>query len=159
MEVLKPNFCATSLIGIPITGPYHLLISMDTSYNTLLQTFPTIHPELKYIKGAAIFNFVENDIFKKSLSNKCMVKSDMHEYKKVVKILNALLPMLAEGFSIQHGALFDFESKANDSTGTFLNLYAASAAVKKTKQAPIYNLNEERTVGFITHEVNIRGSH
>lgn len=105
---------------------------MDTSYNTLLQTFPTLYPELKYIKGAEIFNFLENDIFKKSLSNKCMLKSDMREYKKeVVKILNALLPMLAEGFSIQHGALFDFESKTNDSTGTSLNLYAASAAVKK----------------------------
>ena len=66
--------------------------------------------------------------------------------------------MLAEGFSIQRGALFGFGLKANESTGTLLKLYAANAAVKeKLNQAPIHNLNEERSVGFITHEVNIQG--
>ena len=83
----------------------------------------------------------------------------MREYKKeVVNVLNLLLPMLAEGFSIQRGALFGFGLKANESTGTLLKLYAANAAIKeKLKQAPIHNLNEERSVGFITHEFNIRG--
>ena len=66
--------------------------------------------------------------------------------------------MLAEGFSIQRGAWFGFGLKANESTGTLLKFYAANAAVKeKLKQAPTHNLNEERSVGFITHEVNIRG--
>ena len=37
----------------------------------------------------------------------------MREYKKeVVNVLNLLLPMLAEGFSIQRGALFGFGLKA-----------------------------------------------
>ena len=49
--------------------------------------------------------------------------------------------MLAEGFSIQRGALFGFGLKANESTGALLKLYAANAAVKeKLKQAPIHNL-------------------
>ena len=40
MEVLKPIFCATSLIGGHITGPYqYLLINVDRSYETLLQVF------------------------------------------------------------------------------------------------------------------------
>ena len=66
--------------------------------------------------------------------------------------------MLAEGFSIQRGALFGFGLKENESTGILLKLYAANAAVKeKLNQAPIHNLNEERSVGFITHEFNIRG--
>ena len=55
-----------------------------------------------------IFNFVENNIFKKSLPKECIlhsINSCMREYKKeVVNILNVLLPMLAEGFSIHHGA-------------------------------------------------------
>ena len=47
---------------------------------------------------------------------------------------------------------------ANESTGTLLKLSAACAAEKgKINQAPIHNLNEERSVGFITHEVNIQG--
>ena len=34
--------------------------------------------------------------------------------------------MLAEEFSIQHGALFSFGPKANESTGTLLKLSAES---------------------------------
>ena len=63
--------------------------------------------------------------------------------------------MLAEGFSIQCGALFRFGRKTNESAGTLLKSSAASTAVKKLNEAPIQNLNEERSVGFTTHEVNI----
>ena len=101
-----------------------------------------------------VFDFVANDIFKKSLPKRIShsINSCMRQYKKeVVNILNVLLPILAEGFSIQHGALFGFGPKANDSTGTLLKLSAASATAKeKLKQAPTHNLNEERSVGFIT---------
>ena len=47
MEVLKFFVCATNLIGIHITGPYQfLLITVDKSYDTLLQEFPTLYQEL-----------------------------------------------------------------------------------------------------------------
>ena len=66
--------------------------------------------------------------------------------------------MLAEGLSIQHGALFGSGPKAKESAGTLLKLSTASDAAKeKLNQAPIHNLNEERSGGFITHEFNIRG--
>ena len=66
--------------------------------------------------------------------------------------------MLAEGLSIQHGALFGSGPKAKESAGTLLKLSTASDAAKeKLNQAPIHNLNEERSVGFITREFNIRG--
>ena len=72
MEVLKPFFCATSLVWIHITGQYqYLLINVDTSYDTLLQAFPTLYRELNNMKGTnmlnierQIFNFVENHILK-----------------------------------------------------------------------------------------------
>ena len=64
---------------------------MVTSYDTLLQAFPTLSQELNYIKGAdilnierQIFNFVENDILKKSLPKDCIlhsINSCMREYK------------------------------------------------------------------------------
>ena len=44
MEVLKSIFCATSLIGVHITGPYqYFLINVDASYDTLLEAFPTLY--------------------------------------------------------------------------------------------------------------------
>ena len=44
MEVLKSIFCATSLIVVHITGPYqYFLINVDTSYDTLLEAFPTLY--------------------------------------------------------------------------------------------------------------------
>ena len=141
MEVLKNNFSATSLIGVHITGPYqYLLINVDTSYDSLLQAFPTLYQELNNIKGTdmlntrrQIFNFVEINIFKKSLPKECIllsINSCMCEYKKeVVNVLN-VLPMLAEGFSIQCGSLFGFGLNANESTGTLLKLSTASGAVK-----------------------------
>ena len=46
---------------------------MDTSYDTLLQVFPTLYQEINNIKEAnklnterKTFNFLENNIFKKS---------------------------------------------------------------------------------------------
>ena len=45
--------------------------------------------------------------------------------------------MLAERFSVQRGALFGFEPKANGSTGTLLKLYPANVTVKKTKPSSI----------------------
>ena len=64
--------------------------------------------------------------------------------------------MLAEGFSIQCGALFGFGRKANESAGTLLKLSATDTPVKENlKEALIQNLNEEKSVGFVTHEVNI----
>ena len=49
-----------------------------------------------------------------------------------------------------------FWAKGNERIGNLLKLSAASVTVKgKLNQAPIDNLNKERSVGFVTHEVNI----
>ena len=81
MEVLKFFVCATILIGIHTTGLFRfLLITVDKSYDTLLQEFPTLYQELNNIKGAGMlkterkmFNFLENSIFKKSLAKECIL--------------------------------------------------------------------------------------
>ena len=72
MEVLKPIFCATSLIGIHITGLYlQLLINTNTNYDTLSEAFPKLYEELETIKRVdmlnteqQIFNFVERKVKK-----------------------------------------------------------------------------------------------
>ena len=68
---------------IHITGPYQfLMINVDTSYDTLLQTFATPYQEHNNIKGAGMlnterkmFNFPENSILKKSLAKECILHS------------------------------------------------------------------------------------
>ena len=83
MEVLKPIFCATSLIGIHITGPYlELLVNTNTNYDTLSEAFPKLYEEFENVKGAdmlnteqQIFNVVEKKLFLKSLPKECMLKS------------------------------------------------------------------------------------
>ena len=68
---------------IHITGPYQfLMINLDTSYGTFLQTFATPYQELNNIKGTGIlnterkmFNFLENSILKKSLAKECILQS------------------------------------------------------------------------------------
>ena len=143
--------------------------ALGWSYDTLLQVFSTLYQELDNAKRLdvsnierQIFDFVANDIFKKSLPKQSILHSNnscMCQYEKeLLNFLNILLPMLTEGFSIQRGALFTFGPKANGSIGTLLKFSSGIATVKeKLNQSPTHSLNEERTVGFITHKVTIRG--
>ena len=73
-EVLKPLYAAAALLGIHITRPFHhLLIDVDTNYNTLLSTFPKLYDELTgtdpelMITSEQVFRFVEPSMYKFSL--------------------------------------------------------------------------------------------
>ena len=47
MELFKPVFCATALIGIHIEQPLlYLLLETETNYDTLLDAFPKLHQNL-----------------------------------------------------------------------------------------------------------------
>ena len=47
MELLKPIFCATALIGLHFTGPYlSLLLSKNTNYDVLCEAFPKFYNDL-----------------------------------------------------------------------------------------------------------------
>lgn len=61
---------------------------------------------------------------------------------------------MANGFSEQRGAMFGFGPKAKYDTGKILK---NEENRRKLNQAPVHNLNEERSVGFINHEIQIRG--
>ena len=66
------------------------------------------------------------------------------------------LPRLVEGFSNQHGAIFGFGPKANNHIGNILKAEGViQAKRRKLVNAPIQNLNEERSVGFINYEISI----
>ena len=170
MEILKPIFCAAALVGIHFTRPYlSLLLDTETTYNTLLEKFPMVYNDFLHSNrdnllqaDEKVVNFVSLEKFEKSLPKKCLrdsVNSCAAAYtKEVKKLLIIILQRLANGFSEQRGALFGFGPKANEDTKTLLKVSTVKGQKKqKLQQAPIHNLNEERSVGFVNYEIQIRG--
>ena len=64
---------------------------------------------------------------------------------------------MAEGFSEQRGAIFGYGTKATEDTGMVLKMTTVEEPKRrKLSKAPVHNLNEERSVGFISYEISIR---
>ena len=58
------------------------------------------------------------------------------------------IPRLAEGFDLQHGVMFEFGKFADDETNKVLEMSALESSKHcKLNQAPVHNINEERSVG------------
>ena len=72
-------------------------------------------------------------------------------------MLKIILPQMAEGFSEQRGAIFGFGLRATEETGTVLLKMTTVEEPKRRKlsKSPVHNLNEERSVGFISYEISI----
>ena len=110
-----------------------------------------------------VAGFVDDYRFKLVLPKECLLESVQtcaSQYEKeILRLLGIILPRFAEGFSAQRGALFGFGPKALDDTGTPLKISSVTDDAKRRKlnKAPHHNLNEERSVGIINYEVNIRG--
>ena len=65
---------------------------------------------------------------------------------------------MTEGFELQRGAIFGFGKFADDETDKVLKISTLeSSKCRKLNQAPVYNLNEERSAGWVNHEINICG--
>ena len=171
MTLLKPVFCAASLIGLHITIPFQaLLISTETNYSTLLAKFPVLYEELQSIEPEAmcvtktqVFHFVPTKIFENVLKNvKDVVLESLQDtvelYKtEVVNLLRLMLPRLAEGIALQRGKIFGFGPEAEDPSKTFKISAASEEEIQKLNKTSVHNLGEERSVGSINFELGIRG--
>lgn len=77
---------------------------------------------------------------------------------EISDLLNVMLPKIADGLSTQKGALFGFDTHANDSTGSLFKISTATPdEIMKLNKTSITNLGEERSVGSINYEISIRG--
>ena len=162
MEILKPLFGATSLLGIHVTSPFmNLLIHPDTAYSILQVAFPTLYPELLDVKPECllntknqVFHFVSKEMFEISKPKDNMLQSldqcvELYS-KEVISILRIILPMFANGFSVQRGKIFGFGPNSEDDTKNFFKISLVSGAKKqKLDKAPVTNLVEERSVGYV----------
>ena len=168
-EILNPILCATSLVGLHVSGPFsRLLFDNETTYSVLMECFPKLYNELisvqagKLITSEHVLKFTSEDHHKKSLPKQCLVDSIVncanlfrHE---VLQLLNIMLPKLAEGFANQRGAIFGFGPCSEQDTGTVLKISKAEERKRqKLEKAPVHNLKEEKSVGEINYELHIRG--
>ena len=148
---------------------FYLLLDTETNYDATLDAFPKLHLNLtdteisKYSQfESVVCDFVNQDRFKKSLPKSCLLESltgCISQYKKEVQhFLSIGITRLAEGYELQRGAIFGFGKFADDETDKVLKISTLeSSKRRKLNQAPVYNLNEERSVGRVNHEINTRG--
>ena len=170
MELFKPVLSATALIGVHIGRPFlSLLLDKETTYETLIKAFPTLYTELVNLNyeqflqtDEMVCKFVTEEKFKKSLPENCLLESLQgfvsHFRKDVLKVIQIIIPRIAEGFAIQRGAIFGFGAQKDEDTGKIFKISTANEAKRqKLNQAPVHNLNEERSVGWVNQELDVRG--
>ena len=124
-----------------------------------MDAFPKLHQNLT---DTEISNFVSQDHFKKLMPKSCLLESltdCISQYRKEVQhFLSICIPRLAEGFELQRGGIFGFEKFAYDETNKVLKISTLeSPKCCKLNQAPVDNLNEEKSVGCVNHKINICG--
>ena len=159
MEILKPIFAATSLIGIHNTGPFLLLlISNKTTYSTLISAFLKLHNELTNLTPDQLLvfgHFVSEMVFNSSLPFQSYVFVNQLRYvltysKEIINLLSIIMPKFADGFSTQRGALYGFGPNAENETDDLLKISNINADMKrKLDKAPVHNLSEEHSVVFV----------
>ena len=71
--------------------------------------------------------------------------------REVIRLITLLLGKFAEGFEYQKGAIFGF------GIGKIMTLKICNLSlIAELDQAQVNNLNEERSVGFLNYELDIR---
>ena len=167
MELLKPILSATVLMSIHITGPLlAILRDPKTKHSHLTHIFQTLYNDmleknaLTFLQTNEIATFASQEIFLKCLPKECIIVS-LNEYiiefkDYILQLVKLFLTTFAEGLSIQKGAIFGFGPKSDDDTGTLLKISSVEI-FEKLNKVEIHNLGEERSVGYINYELQIRG--
>ena len=161
MEVLKPIYIENPLVGLHILKPFHnLILDKDTTYSTLLSSFPKLYEELDstspkdMLKLNQLFKFSKPEHFKNALPNSELFQNLINaaqEYsREVCQLFSLLLKKFAYDFEYQEGAIFGFGEKKSHGTGTLLKLCDLyDEKINQLNQVQIHNLNEEKSVGFV----------
>ena len=154
------------MLGHHITRPFHrLLVDVQTSYDTLFSAFPKLYEELcmdprELLTPSQVFHFVPPDIFNNTLAKDHLTNNLFtcaKEYEaEVLKILKLCLGKFKKGFELQKGAIFGFGSTAQNDTGSILKLVSLEDK-SVLADTPVHNLGEERNVGMLNCELNLRG--
>lgn len=168
MEVLKPIFAAIALIGIHITKPFErLLMDQNTDYSTLLEVFPKLYVDLTELKPERLLlltrqaSFIDVETFEAVLPKPALLDTlppVCIEYRaEIVQILGVFMRKMAEGWDYQKGALFGFGPSKDKATQSYKVAAASQDELKRLNTLPVHNIQQERNVGDINYELEIRG--
>ena len=160
------------LAGVVVAMASHLILpyisltsSSTTSQAKLLEAFPSLYLDLTTVDVEKLLdldrpalNFISSERFKASNFPEHLLvpaRKVLSENSELAcKVFKLLLPRLAKGWERQRGDEYSFGSNPD--------LTASDRVLgmdqKKLEQAPINNLDPERSVGFINHERSVRGA-
>ena len=146
-----------------------MLIHPETTYSKLIIAFKKLYEDLTTISANhfltvnQVVTFVTEDMFKEFLPEECLqdvLKEAAELYpKEIERLITLLLKMFAEGFDYQKGAIFGFGPSSNMETNSVLKIANVDDETldKMDKFVPVHNLGEERNVGMVNYEIDIRG--
>ena len=164
VEFINVFLVCAAVIGVHLIEPYLSLTYFDqVDYEQLIPTMQQLYHDLTHTSPEQLiditkpaFKFVDQKRFDSLKWNKEILTSlSAHitaNKENVLKILNLLLPVLADGFFVQRGNVFGF----GDFDPTSEKL-VTNHDIAILKQAPINNLDAERSVGSINYELDRRG--
>ena len=168
LEYLRILATVGAIIGIHLVEPFlSLTTSTTVDYSKLQSSFPVLYQNLVETKPELLL-----DITKPALSFTSQERFESVRYPQeiflsiqsaietyrgpIVTVLKLLLPRLAAGWERQRGLMFGFGSNAQE--GDVGGGTLAKIDQEKLKTAPINNLDPQRSVGSINHELKVRGA-
>lgn len=154
------------ILGVHLIEPYLSLTSSSvTTWEKLVVAFPQLYTDLTTVKPELLldltrpaFSFISAERFKACLYPAKLLEPTLllieENRSDVVRALQILLPELASGWALQRGSMFEFGDKQDAS----FDMKIADYDQEKLKNAPVSNLDAERSVGGINYELKIRGN-
>ena len=164
VEYLRILAAVGVILGTHLVEPYLSLTSSSlTTWDNLASAFPTLYQDLTSVQPAHLldltrpsFKFVSEERFSSCLYPSSLLQPTVaiiEQYSsEIIGVLEILLPKLAKGWTRQRGEIFGFGG--TPTSASTLSLLDQD----KLKEAPISNLDAERSVGSINHELKIRGA-
>ena len=164
LEYLRVLAAVGVIIGTHLVEPYlSLTSSSTTTWEKLITAFPTLYQDFSSVEPALLldltqpaFKFVSQERFSSCLYSEELLlptKLIIESFRtEILSVLRILLPKLAKGWERQRGQMFGF-GKTITSEATIKKLDQ-----EKLEHAPISNLDSERLVGSINHELRVRGA-
>ena len=164
VEYLRILAAVGVIIGTHLVEPYlSLTSSSTTTWDKLRSAFPTLYTDLTTVQPSLLLDlttpalkFVSKERFKHCLYSSDLLQPTVlviEEFRsEIISVLEMLLPKLAKGWVRQRGEIFGFgNTTLSESTISKLDQ-------EKLISAPVSNLDAERSVGSINHELSVRGA-
>lgn len=166
LEYLRILAAVGAIIGIHLVEPFiSITTSTKVDYTKLQDTFPLLYhnisetePEMLLDITQPAFSFTSQERFDSALYPQeivASIQSAIDNYRgPIISVLKLLLPRLATSWARQRSEMFGFGGADQQEAGGSL----AKMDQEKLNTAPINNLDPERSVGSINHELKVRGA-